>query len=179
LRERKNKYDVAVVRVNFVKKGKGERASAKANIKYITYRRGKDGARITRMLFGTGGQMERQQAYEMINQAEEGSTFFRIKISPDPKTEDIQRDLLLREITEKTMALEERIGKPLAWVAAIHDDHTPIRHVHVLAVVKERLLPAPLMIQTATAACLEQRRELDLAREQQQEWEEAEWERER
>ena len=172
---------MAVIRVNYVKKGKGERATAKANVKYIENRRGKDGARISRTLFGIGGQMERRQAYEMINQAEAGSTFFRVKICPDPEKEDKEHDLLLREITEKTMAIGESIGKQVQWVAAIHDDHTPKRHVHVLAVAKARLLPAQEMIHTATQSCLEQRRELDAAREQQQTRErEAEaWERER
>jgi hypothetical protein len=172
---------VAVIRVNYVKKGKGERQTAKANIRYIQYRRGKDGQQISRTLFGVGGEMERLQAYAMVNQAEEGSTFFRIKICPDPNKEDMKQDLLLREITEKTMAIEDHIGKPIAWVAAIHDDHTDKRHVHVLAVTKARLLPAPAMIQMATQACREQRLDLDYAREQIQarEQEGDEWERER
>jgi len=117
----------------------------------------------------------------MIDQADAGSTFFRVKICPDPEKEDAKRDLLLREITAKTMAIEEKVGKPVTWVAAIHDDHTDKRHVHVLAITKARLLPAQAMIQTATQACREQRQELDLAREQQQEREQEgdEWERER
>ena len=172
---------MAVIRVNFVKKGAGERRTAKANIKYIENRRGKDGAKITRELFGSFGQMSRQQAYEMIDQAEEGSTFFRVKVCPDPKKEDMEHDLLLREITRKTMAIEEKLGKSVSWVAAIHDDHTDKRHVHVLAVAKTRLLPAQEMIRTATEACVEQRKERDLAREQQhaREREGEEWERER
>jgi hypothetical protein len=174
---------VAVVILNFVKKGAGEKATAKANIRYIENRRGKDGEKIQRTLFGADGQMTRLQAYELIDQAEEGSTFFRVKLSPDPKKEDRERDLLLREITAKTMDMEEQIGKPISWVAAIHDDHTDKRHVHILAVTKARLLPAKEMIRKATEACLEQRRELDLAREhakaQEKEKEEVEWERER
>ena len=172
---------MAVIRVNFVKKGAGERRTAKANVKYIENRTGKEGEKIQRTLFGASGQMSRLQAYEMIDQAEAGSTFFRVKICPDPKKEDMEHDLLLREITEKTMAIEEKLGKPVAWVAAIHDDHTDKRHVHVLAIAKARFLPAQEMIHTATEACLEQRKERDLAREQQQarEREGEEWERER
>jgi len=172
---------VAVVRVNYVKKGAGERSSAKANIKYIENRKGKNGGKIQRPLFNASGQVTRLQAYEMINQAEEGSTFFRIKISPDPAKENMEHDLLLREITIQTMALEETLGKPVSWVAAIHDDHTPIAHVHVLAVTKARLLPAKEMIRIATEASLEQRQELDLRREQTKEQgkEQPEWERER
>ncbi len=102
-------------------------------------------------------------------------------MSPDPTREDTaQQDLLLREITAKTMALEEQLGTPVAWIGAIHADHTPIRHVHVLAIATARFLPVQAMRQAATAACLEQRRELDLAREQHQgrEQEGDEWERE-
>ena len=162
---------MAVVVLNFVKKGRGERSTAKANVKYIENRKGKDGEKIQRPLFTASGQMTRLQAYEMIDKAEAGSTFFRIKISPDPAKEDMEHDLLLREITAKTMAIEERIGKPVSWVAAIHDDHTPKRHVHVLAIAKARLLPAKEMIREATEVCIEQRRELDLAREQEREGE--------
>ncbi len=180
-RGRTNTHDVAVIRVNFVKKGAGERKGAKANIRYIEQRRGKDGAKVIRTLFTESGQISRYQAYEMIDQAEEGSTYFRVKISPDPKKEDMEHDLLLRDITAKTMALEEKLGKPVSWVAAIHDDHTDKRHVHVLAVVKARLLPVQAMIQEATTACLEQRHELDLTLEQtKQRGEEGRaWERER
>jgi hypothetical protein len=173
---------VAVVVLNYVKKGKHERRTAKANIKYIENRTGKDGAKIQRTLFGAQGVMTRLQAYEMINQAEEGSTFFRIKISPDPIQEDKEHDLLLREITAKTMDIEEKLGQQISWVAAIHDDHTDKRHVHVLAVAKARKLPAQEMIRTATEACGAQRKELDLAREQrqkEQERSEAQWEGQR
>jgi hypothetical protein len=174
---------MAVVRINFVKKNARERVGAKENIKYIQHRAGKDGAKMSRKLFGVGGEMSRQQAYEMVDNASEGSTFFRIKISPDPKIEDAGHDLLMREITARTLAIEERIGMPVAWVAAIHDDHTLIRHIHVLAVAKARLLPAKEMIHAATEACLEQRRALDLAAEQRQEREseveELTWVRER
>ena len=164
------------------KKGKTLERGAKANIKYIENRKGKDGAKIQRPLFGANGTMSRLQANEMVDQAEAGSTFFRIKISPDPAKEDREHDLLLREITAKTMDIEEKLGKQIAWIAAIHDDHTDKRHVHVLAIAKARLLPAPHMIEKATQASLEQRQELDRAREHKQkekERSEAQWERQR
>jgi hypothetical protein len=171
---------VAVVVLNFCKKGANERNLAKANIKYIQHRPGLDKT-MNRTLFTANGEMTRQQAYTLVNEAEAGSTFFRVKISPDPAKEDNPRDLLLREITEKTMAIEDHIGKPISWVAAIHDDHTDKRHVHVLAVAKAQLLPAPAMIQMATQACREQRLDLDYAREQTREREQEgdKWERER
>ena len=132
------------------------------------------------MLFGIDGLIGRYQAYRMIDEAEKGSTFFRFIISPDPKTEDSEQDLHLREITERTMnTLEKRLQKQVSWVAVEHADHAPHRHVHIVAVVPGRLQVQDFqsLRTTATEACLEQRRERDLVREQQENMrEEAEWE---
>src|SRR5207253_8961777 len=106
--------------------------------------------------------------------------FFRLKISPDPKTEDTKRDLSLREVTETIMqTFEERIQRAVQWVAAEHDDHTTKRHVHVLAIARGRLKREDLqaIIQKATEDCLAQRREVDQVLEQRREREEATWER--
>ncbi len=169
---------MAVFVVNFTK----SKEAAKANIKYIQHRLGKDSAKVTRTLFGWDGALGRYEAYRMVDAAEKGSAFFRLKISPDPKTEDTKCDLSLREVTETIMqTFEERIQRAVQWVAAEHDDHTTKRHVHVLAIARGRLKREDLqaIIQKATEACLEQRQELDLAREQQArgEREEAAWER--
>jgi len=131
------------------------------------------------------GAMGRWQAYRMIDAAEKGSVFFRFVISPDPKQEDTQQDLRLREVTEQTMdALEDRIHKQVSWVAAVHADHAPHRHVHVIAVVQGRLQPQDFQVlrDAATTACLEQRSVRDLMLEHTQqlqearEREEAQWE---
>ena len=116
----------------------------------------------------------------MIDEAEAGSSFFRFKISPDPKTEDMKRDLFLQEITMKTLhELEKRLGKDVSWVGAIHDDHTPLRHMHVLAVIKGRLTPADFkaMRDIATTISVEQRKERDQQEELQKGKEEGrQWE---
>ncbi len=179
---------MAVVKTNYVKKGKGERATAKATIRYIEHRRGKDGQKMSRTLFTVEGATGRHEAYRMIDEAEKGSYFYRIVMSPDAKTEDTRKDLYLREITTSMIhLLEERLDTPLAWVASVHDDHTEIRHVHMLAVLPTRLSKedCKALIQTTTQAALEQRRQRDLALERQgkqqarKEAKEAEWERER
>jgi len=128
------------------------------------------------------GAMGRWEAYRMIDEAEKGSLFFRFVISPDPQQEDTEKDLFLREITEQTMLrLEDRVQREVQWVAAEHDDHAPHRHVHVVAVVPGRLQVHDLqsLRHEATAACLEQRHQRDLVREQQthMQGEEAQWER--
>ena len=158
-------------------------AGAKAAIRYMQHRPGKEGERITRVLFSSDGLMGRYAAYDMIDGAAEGSSFFRFVMSPDPAKEDTQKDLALRDITKRTMdTLEERLGKSVSWVAAIHADHAPHRHVHILAVVEGRLQPQDFQAlrKTATDVSLAQRKELDVVREQQaRERSEAEWELQR
>src|SRR5947209_10850808 len=116
---------MAIVKATYTKSNAG----AKASIRYIEHRPGKDGEKINRTLFGSDGAMGRWQAYRLIDEAEKGSLFFRFVISPDPTQEDREKDLHLREVTEQTMLrLEERIHKQISWVAAEHDDHAPHRH---------------------------------------------------
>src|SRR5260221_831108 len=169
---------MAIVKATYTKQSAG----AKASIRYIEHRPGKDGEKITRTLFGSDGLMGRWQAYRMIDTAEKGSIFFRFVMSPDPKKEDTRKDLHLREITEQTMhTLEERLHKQIAWVAAEHNDHAPHRHVHIVAVVPGRLQVQDFqsLRQTATEAALFQRHERDLLqehKEREREREEAQWE---
>jgi hypothetical protein len=56
-------------------------------------------------------------------------------------------------------------------VAAIHADHTEIRHIHVLAILPRQLNRDEFKAarEGATIECLMQRRELDRARERRQE----------
>src|SRR5438270_10461774 len=116
---------MAIVKATYTK----SRAGAKASIRYIEHRPGKDGEQITRTLFNSDGLLGRWQAYQMIDESQQGSYFFRFVISPDPRAEDSEKDLHLREITEKTMqSLEDRLHKHVQWVAAEHDDHAPHRH---------------------------------------------------
>src|SRR6266480_748516 len=109
---------MAIVKATYTKSSGG----AKASIRYIEHRPGKDNAKINRALFGMDGAMGRWQAYRMIDEAEKGSLFFRFVISPDPKKEDTERDLFLREITEQTiLRLEDRLHREVQWVAAEHN----------------------------------------------------------
>ena len=172
---------MAVVKANYITKGQTERARAKATIRYIEHRPGKDHEKKSRNLFGIDGCMGRWQAYRMVDEAEKGRYFYRFVVSPDPVNEDAERDLPLREIIAYTMqSLEERIHKSVQWVAAVHDDHTDKRHIHALAVVKGRLKKDDLqaLIQAATEEAQLQRHGRDLMREvaqMQREREEAQW----
>jgi hypothetical protein len=161
-----NIHHMAVVKARYTR----SRGRAKANIRYIQHRKGREGEKVTRELFGADGLVNRTDAYRMIDEAGKGTAFFRIVITPDPATEDTYKDLYLQEITQQTMThLQERIGKSVLYVAAAHDDHATHRHVHVLALVRGRVNTPDLqaMRQTATQSAQFQRQERDLQQQQQ------------
>src|SRR6266699_997088 len=127
---------MAIVKANYTRKG----GIAKASVRYIENRPGRDGTKIRRTLFNADGKLERGDAYAMIDQADNNSYFFRLVISPDPQREDSDKNLMLRELTEKTIqSLEDRFQRPLQWVAVIHADHAEHRHVHAISIVPVRL----------------------------------------
>ena len=147
-----------------------KQAAARASIKYIENRPGKDNAKTRRTLFSAEGQLTRLDAYSMMEKSAKGSVFFRFVLSPDSQKEDTNRDLYLREATESAIqTLSMRINTPISYVAAIHDDHTDKRHVHIIASVKGRLSIPDFQAaqETATRICLEQRTERDRVAEQQ------------
>jgi hypothetical protein len=163
---------MAIVKANYVKRGEGEKGRAKATIRYIQHRKGLDGATITRQLFGSDGPLDRHEAYRMIDEASKGSLFYRFILSPDPTKEDTGRDLDMRDLTDQTLQeLEDLVHQPLLWVAAIHDDHSPNRHCHVVAIVPKRLYVKDFqrLRHRATQACREQRRFLELGRTHERE----------
>jgi len=155
---------MAIVKATYTHAG----GKAKASVRYIEHRPGKDGAKVQRTLFTADGKVERSEAYEMIAQAAKTSYFYRFVVSPDPQGEDGDKKLLLREVASKTIAaLENHLQRPVRWVAAIHDDHTDHRHIHVIAIVPERIQVRDFQVMrsAATAEGQEQRRHLDALRE--------------
>jgi hypothetical protein len=159
---------MAIVKATYTRKGN----NAKASVRYIEHRPGKDGAKVQRTLFTADGKVERSEAYAMIDQAAKTSYFFRFVISPGPQSEDRDKNLLLRELADKTItALEDRFQRPVQWVAAIHDDHAEHRHIHAIAIVPGRLQVQDFqrMRRAATAEALAQRRHLDITRERSRE----------
>src|SRR5260221_1111538 len=158
---------MAIVKATYTRQGR----AAKASVRYIEHRPGKDGTKVRRTLFQADGKVERAEVYSMIDQADKHSYFFRLVISPDPRGEDKDKNLWLREITERTIqSLEDRFQRPLQWVAAVHADHTDTRHIHAIAIVPERLQVQDFqrMRSAATEEALAQRHQLDLARAQRE-----------
>jgi hypothetical protein len=172
---------MAIVKANYVKRDKKQKQRAKATIRYMQHRPGKEGKKIQRTLFGSDGVMERQEAYTLIDDAEKGSIFFRFVVSPHPEREDTRYDLDLRALTEQTMSiLMEKFQQRqqiVQWVAAVHADHTPQRHAHILSVVPGRLTVQDFdhMREAATTAGVEQRKELDRVSANQQQGKEVGW----
>ena len=131
---------MAVVKANYVRRGKVGNAKAKDNVRYIQHRPGKDHERVMRPLFTNDGPMTRLEAYEFIDEAPKGTHFYTIIVNPDPTTEDTHKDFDMRTIAITTMqTIEEIVGTPVIWVAAVHDDHTDKNHVHALAAINRRL----------------------------------------
>ena len=166
---------MAIVKTNYTR----SRGAAKASVRYITHRPGRDGRKTVRSIYGVDGELKKSDAYQMIDQAERGSVFFRIVISPDPEKEDTKKDLFLWQITENTMlTLEERLKREVPFIAVEHKDNAPQSHVHILACVKGKLTPRDFQAlrESATGAALAQRQERDLARQAKaRSIEEAQW----
>jgi hypothetical protein len=164
---------MAFFKARYVKKGKAEHKRAKATIRYITHRPGKDKENIFRQLFGHDGALEKEDAYEAIDAAPKGTYFYRMMINPDPKKEDTRRDLYLQGITKQTiLRLEERldlVGK-IQFFAAVHNDHSPLRHVHLLVLVPGKLTKDVIaeLHQAATDEAIRQRQQRDQVLEAQQ-----------
>jgi hypothetical protein len=142
--------------------------SAKASITYIVSRPNRQGRAQSRVLFGIDGEVSLEQARRMVTEVRTGTTFYRFILSPDPKREDTRRDIRLSQVATATILdLEERLGHQIPFVGAIHDDHSPYRHVHLIALAQGRLTPLDLAAirASATAASLLERQLADRTRE--------------
>jgi hypothetical protein len=159
---------MAVVRLKYIR----GRQQIKAHLRYITHRRGKTREKITRLLFGRDGLTDKRATYEMIDSAKRGTAFFKIMISPDPRREDTYRDLDLQHITRQTLLrLEKQLGRHLQFVATVHNDHTPHRHVHGIFLLQSRLSQVEfralqkIAYESASHSARLQRKALDRVRE--------------
>ena len=127
---------MAIVKAKYVR-GKSR---IKAHLRYITHRRGMEGERMSRPLFGKEGALSKLQIYDMIDSAKRGAVFHKFVINFHPVKEDTRKDLNLWEITHKTLEhIKTQFGDNVPFVATIHDDHTALRHVHGFFIVEGRL----------------------------------------
>jgi predicted Zn-ribbon and HTH transcriptional regulator len=127
---------MAIVKAKYVR-GK---ARIKAHLRYITHRRGMEGERMSRPLFGRYGPLSKQQIYEKIDAVRPGAVFHKFVINFHPQREDTRKDLNLWELTRKTLEhIKTQFGDSVPFIATIHDDHTLLRHVHGFFIVEGRL----------------------------------------
>jgi hypothetical protein len=154
---------MAIVKVTYTR----SRPKIKAHLRYIAHRPGREGEKISRRIFDLHGLIDKDQAYQRIDEATRGKIFFKVIVSPDPKREDTYKDLDLQHITRKTIRqLQSQFGRPVQFIATIHDDHAPHRHVHGILILQGRLSREDFkrLRDTATQEAKFQRRTLDLAR---------------
>jgi hypothetical protein len=126
---------------------------------------------MKRQLFGHDGTLSLFQADRIVDEAKNGAFFYRLVLSPDPALEDRLKDLDMWEFARQTvLKLEDWLKKEIQFVAAEHNDHTPIGHVHVIALIQGRLNVADLeaLRLASTQVALFQRQERDLALASQQ-----------
>src|SRR5918993_2783298 len=111
---------MAIVKAKYVR-GK---ARIKAHLRYITHRRGMDGERMSRPLFGPDGPLSKLQIYDMIDATGRGVVFHKFVFNFHPGREDTHKDLNLWEITRNTLAqIKTPFGASVPFVATIHNDH--------------------------------------------------------
>jgi predicted Zn-ribbon and HTH transcriptional regulator len=154
---------VAIVKAKHIR----DKARIKAHLRYITHRRGVEGERITRPLFGRDGPLSKQHIYDMIDATRRGAVFHKFVINFHPVKEDTRKDLNLWELTRKTLEqIKTQFGDSVPFIATIHDDHTLLRHIHGFFIVngrlpKEEFAKIKGLWKVASAEVWRQRRRLD------------------
>jgi hypothetical protein len=160
---------MAIVKASFTR----SRAKIKAALRYIVHRPGREGERLTRTLFSGEKTLSKADAYRLIDETR-GKTYFHLKINFHPTWEDTRKDLDLRTITSQTIAtLKERFNRPIQYFAVEHNDHTELRHIHAIVLIKlgrgERIGRQDWQAcrEEASAQALLERRSLDAVRRYQ------------
>jgi hypothetical protein len=127
----------AVVKASYGR-GKPAVGAAKAHVAYLVHRPDAWGNRQYRDLFGSLD-VDKQAAYEVVDQAgADGSYLYRVVLSPDPREQDTDKTLDLRSWGEAVMEQAKAAHPGLRWFAVEHE-HPEHRHVHVVALTRERL----------------------------------------
>jgi rubrerythrin len=157
---------MAIVKVKYTR----DPIKIKEHLRYIVHRPDKDRQPLTRELFDEFDSTDKARAYELID-ATKHPLFFKIIINLDPKREDTHKDLDLQRLTRQTLREMQRlIGREVPFVATMHDDHTPLRHIHAIAMVQGKIAKTDFqklksLRRTATMEARSQRRERDHVRE--------------
>src|SRR5436309_396946 len=118
---------MAIVKASYTRKP----PNIKASLRYYTHRPTIEGRRGTRELFREWGKLTKPDVYRMIDGAQKGTYFYRLVLSPDPNSEDREKNINLERLTRRTLARfanHKRQGA-ITFAAVAHTDHTDKRHV--------------------------------------------------
>jgi hypothetical protein len=154
---------MAIVKLNYTQ----SKHRIRAHLRYITHRKGAREGRITRPLFNAEGAFDPPSAERLIEAAPRGTVFFKLILSPDPQREDSRKDLDLWALTCQTLRqVQTVLSRHVPFVATVHADHTPRRHVHGFFLIngrisQEKFARLRALWKTATQAAARQRRVRD------------------
>jgi hypothetical protein len=134
---------MAIVKASYTR----VRSKIKANLRYITHRPGRDKEKITRQLFGWDGDLTKDKAYRMIDEAEKGTIGFRIVLNFDPKKENPNKTLDLRDLTKQFMLnlWELKNKQAFEFFAVEHNDHTDLPHIHAVVLFHGKIFKKDLV----------------------------------
>jgi hypothetical protein len=128
-----------ITKLNYIKRNQFTKTKAKQHLGYIGQRPGRAKEKMERSLFGHGGELTHEQVLQMIETAPKNTYFWRLILSPDPNSEDKEKDLDMRDLTtEAVMWLERRLKREIPFIAAEHNDHTDKRHIHAILLIQRR-----------------------------------------
>jgi len=112
---------------------------AKGHVRYAVHRCNEQGQRQYREVWDRNGGIGKLGAYERIDRVHKDDYVYRLMLSPHPEHQDATHQLDLKAWTQQMMLqLEQDFGRRVDWFAVSHE-HPEHRHVHVVAVSKQRL----------------------------------------
>jgi len=134
---------VAVIRASYTKAGAGGASSAKEGLRYGMHRADAGGDQQYREVYDRNGTLSKQEAYDRIDQAEQGGGryYYRLTLNQGQGHGQVDMQAWTRDVMGE---LEQRHGRPVEWLAVEHKDHSQHDHVHVIAVTSKTLSKADL-----------------------------------
>jgi hypothetical protein len=112
---------------------------AKGHVRYAVHRCNEQGQRQYREVWDRDGGIGKAAAYARIDRVQQDDYVYRLMLSPHPEHQDTAHQLDLKSWTQQMMQqLEQDFGRRVDWFAVSHE-HPEHRHVHVVAVSKQRL----------------------------------------
>lgn len=152
----------AVVKASYTRSA----AEAKGSVRYMQHRQNDLGERETRLLFDRSGEVNRQQAYERLDQAGEqpGKTYYyRLVLNPGEGHADLDEEGRQAWTAAVMGRIEEQGLKVRDWVAVSHTDQGEHDHVHVVAALSRTLQKDELAeLRTSSREAYTQQKELQL-----------------